>query len=202
MFISSFILCSSCIASMSKVIAYSVFPAISYLQICYLFLQASVFQMLTLGLVNCSLYGNHSLPTIGFSVPPRVVLYIFSLLRGSATHIIHSKRAPCICSLVYYTVISLIISNICFNFWINTEYWVYLFIGLTVITPTFFSLHRTMYSRTHSGLKDTVKGMLGLPCTPFLLTNNLTSHGIIQPSTITKFLCKIFAVSFHSYCPK
>lgn len=104
------------------VIAYSVFPAIAYLQICYLFLQAPVFQMLTSSLVNGSLCGNHSLFTIGLSVPPTVVLYIFSLLRGSATHIIHSKRAPWICSLVYYPILSPAMSNICFNFWINTEY--------------------------------------------------------------------------------
>lgn len=94
------------------VIAYSVFPAIAYLQICYLFLRASVFQMLTLSLVNGSLCGNHFLSTIGFSVPPTVVLYIYSLLKGSAAHISHSKRAPWICSLVCYPILSLVISNI------------------------------------------------------------------------------------------
>ena len=85
-------------------------------------------------------------------MPPIVVLYIFSLLGGSTAHIIHSKMASWICSLVYYPILSLIIPTIHFNLWINTEHWVCVFIGLSVITPTFFSLNRTKLFRTHSGL--------------------------------------------------
>lgn len=186
------------------IIAYSVFPAIAYLQICYLFLQASVFQMLTPNLVNGSLYGNHSLPTIGLSVPPTVVLYIFSLLRGSATHIIHSKRAPWICALVYYPILSLVTSNICFNFWINTEYWVNLFIGLSIIIPTFFPWLGLCIQDSFRTLhyKHKVKCGLCLPCTPFLPTSNLILHGIVQPSAIIKSLCKIFAATFLFLLPQ
>lgn len=85
-------------------------------------------------------------------MPPIVVLYIFSLLGGSTAHIIHSKRAPWICLLVYYPILALIIPDIHFNLWINTKHWVHVFIGLSVITLMFFSLNRSKLFRTHSGL--------------------------------------------------
>lgn len=96
-------------------------------------------------------------------MPSIVVLYIFSLLGGSTAHIIHSKRAPWICSLVYYPILSLIIPNIHFNLWFDTEHWVHVFIGLSAITPTFFSLNRTKLFRTQSGLL-TVNTKLRLGC--------------------------------------